>query len=149
MGDGLKVRIAEDTRATMRARDKARLGVYRMLGAAIKQVEVDERKELDDEAVISVLEKMIKQRREAHSQFQSAGRHDLADQEAFEMEVIQAYLPEPLNAEEVETLIASAVAETGAAAMKDMARVMATLKSRLKGRADMRNVSEKVRQRLL
>ncbi len=147
MGD-LKQRISEDTKAAMRAKDKARVGVFRMLGAAIKQVEVDERKSLDDDGVIGVLEKMIKQRRESHAQYSEAGRADLADQEAFELQLIAAYMPPALTDAEIDALIGAALADTGAGSMKEMGKVMGVLRPKLKGRADMGAVSAKVKQRL-
>lgn len=148
MSSDLKSRITEDTKACMRARDKERLGVLRLINAAIKQVEVDTRIELEDDDLLSVLEKMLKQRRESLEQFTKANRIDLATQESFEIEIIQAYLPEPLSDEEIDKLIDQAIATSGAQSMKDMGKVMGVLKPALKGRADMRSVSEKVKQHL-
>ena len=148
MSSELKSRITEDTKACMRAKDKARLGVLRLINAAIKQVEVDTREELEEDDVLGVLEKMLKQRRESLEQFTKADRTDLADQEAFEIGVIQAYLPEALSDEEIDKLVGDAIATAGAQSMKDMGQVMGALKPALKGRADMRAVSEKVKQRL-
>lgn len=148
MSDDLKTRIQDDVKAAMRARDRARLGVLRLVTAAIKQKEVDDRTRLDDTAVLGVLEKMIKQRRDSRDQFAQAGRQELADQEAFEIEVIQGYMPAALSASEVDALIEAAVAETGAATMKDMGRLMGVLKPRLQGRADMGEVSARVKARL-
>lgn len=148
MSDDLKTRIQDDVKAAMRARDRARLGVLRLVTAAIKQKEVDDRTSLDDTAVLGVLEKMIKQRRDSLNQFVQAGRQELADQEAFEIEVIQGYMPAALSASEVDALIEAAVAETGAASMKDMGRLMGVLKPRLQGRADMGEVSARVKGRL-
>ncbi|RKZ37834.1 MAG: GatB/YqeY domain-containing protein [Gammaproteobacteria bacterium] len=144
----LKSRIEEDVRATMRARDKPRLGTLRMVTAAIKQREIDHQTTLDDIGVVSVLETMRKQRRDAHTQFVDAGRTDLAEQEAFEISIIESYLPEPLGEEELATLINAAVKDTGAAAMKDMGRVMGALKDTVQGRADMGQVSALVKARL-
>ncbi len=144
----LKDRILEDTRDAMRARDKARLGVLRLITAAIKQKEVDERTELDDAAVLAVLEKMVKQRRDSIAQYEKAGRDDLREVEEFELGIIQTYLPAPLSAEEIDALIDAAIAETGAASMKDMGRLMGILKPRLAGRADMGQVSQAIKQRL-
>lgn len=148
MGLDLKNTIVEQTKEAMRAKDKARLGVLRLVGAAIKQIEVDERRELQDDDVLGVLEKMLKQRRESQSQYEQAGREELAAQEAFEIDVIAAYLPEALSEEELETLIANAIATTSAQSMQDMGKVMGQLKPELKGRADMREVSAKVKARL-
>ena len=148
MTDNLKARISEDTKTAMRARDKARVGVMRMVNASIKQVEIDERIELEDDRVLAVLEKMIKQRREAHEHYVQARRTDLAQQEAYEIELIETYLPEALPEQEIDALIADAIGSSGAQTMKDMGKVMGALKTQLKGRADMRAVSEKVKQRL-
>jgi len=137
----LKLQITEDMKNAMRARDSARLGAIRLLLAAMKQREVDERIELDDAAVVAIVEKLLKQRRDSFTQYQAGGRQDLADQEAFEIEVLSAYMPQPLAAEEVAALIRQAVAETGAAGPRDMGRVMAWLKPKLAGRADMNAVS--------
>ena len=128
----------------MRAKDSARLGAIRLLLAALKQKEVDERVELSDAHVISIIEKMMKQRRESVAQYQAAGRQDLADAEKFEMGVLTAYLPQQMG----EAEIAAAVIESGAASVKDMGKAMALLKSRLAGRADMTKVSALVKARL-
>ncbi len=144
----LKDRILEDTREAMRARDKARLGVLRLITAAIKQKEVDERTELDDAAVLAVLEKMVKQRRDSIAQYEKAGRDDLREVEEFELGIIQTYLPAPLSAEEIDALIDAAIAETGASSMKDMGRLMGILKPRLAGRADMGQVSQTIKAKL-
>ncbi len=135
-------------KSTMKSGDKARLKVIRMILAAIKQVEVDERIELDDARVIAVLDKMAKQRRESISQFEQAGRDDLANVEKAELEVIQHYLPEALTEDEINRLIDAAIAETGASDMKQMGQVMGTLKPRLQGRADMGQVSQLIKARL-
>ena len=144
----LKSRITEDMKAAMRAGDKARLGTIRMVLAAIKQVEVDTREALDDAGVLAVLDKMVKQRRESIEQFRKAGRDDLADAEQDELEVIGTYLPEPLSEEEIGQLIDSAIAETGAASVRDMGKVMGLLKPQIQGRADMSAVSARVKARL-
>ncbi len=141
----LKVRIQDDVKNAMRARHKARLGVLRLITAAIKQKEVDERAELDDTAVLAVLDKMAKQRRESIEQYVSAGREDLADQERFELELLSAYLPEPLGEAELAELIRQAVAETGASSMRDMGAVMKHLREQVQGRADMKAVSNAVK----
>jgi uncharacterized protein YqeY len=135
-------------KAAMRARDAARLSAIRLLLAALKQREVDERIELSDADVVSVIEKMIKQRRESIAQFEQAARKDLADAEKFELEVLSAYLPRQMSEAEIGQAVAAAVAEAGASGMKDMGKVMSALKSRLAGRADMGQVSSLVKSRL-
>ncbi|MDP2834933.1 MAG: GatB/YqeY domain-containing protein [Pseudomonadota bacterium] len=144
----LKQRITEDMKNAMRAKDTQRLGAIRLLLAALKQREVDERIELDDDAVVAIVEKQLKQRKDSFSQYQAAGRQDLADQEAFEIDVLTAYMPQPLAAEEIAALVKQAVAETGAASPRDMGRVMAWLKPKLAGRADMNSVSGLVKSAL-
>jgi uncharacterized protein len=144
----LKARITEDMKSAMRAGDKARLGTIRMVLAAIKQVEVDTREALDEGQVLVVLDKMVKQRRESIAQFRAAGRDDLAAGEERELEVIQSYMPEPLSEAEITAMIDAAIAETGAASIRDMGRVMGELKPRLQGRADMAVVSSQVKARL-
>jgi hypothetical protein len=135
-------------KAAMRAKDAARLSAIRLVLAAIKLREVDERKDLTDPEVVSVVEKMIKQRRESIAQFESASRTDLADAEKFELGVLSGYLPRQMTDAEVQDAIAAAVAESGASGIKDMGKVMALLKSRLAGRADMGSVSALVKARL-
>jgi len=144
----LKLRITDDMKAAMRAKDTARLGTIRLLLAAIKQKEVDERIELDDAAVSSIVEKLIKQRKDSISQFQAAGRDDLVAAEQAELIVLQAYLPEQLSAAEVEAAVVAAIAESGAASARDMGKVMGLLKPRLAGRADMGQVSALIKARL-
>ncbi len=145
----LKQRVQEDMKTAMRSRDKERLGVIRMIMAAIKQIEIDDRLEsLDDPGVLGVLRKMLKQRRDSRDQFQSAGRQDLAEKEAFEIDCIEGYLPQALGEEEIDALIEAAIRETGAVAMKDMGKLMALLKTRTLGRADMGQVSARVKQHL-
>ena len=144
----LKVQISDDMKAAMRSRDAQRLSAIRLLLAAIKQREVDERKELNDQEVIGVVEKMIKQRRESIAQYEKASRADLVDAENFELEVLQAYMPQPLSQMEIEAAVAAAVSESGAQSVRDMGKVMAVLKSRLAGRADMAAVSALVKARL-
>ncbi|OGU47761.1 MAG: glutamyl-tRNA amidotransferase [Hydrogenophilales bacterium RIFOXYA1_FULL_63_33] len=144
----LKLRITDDMKAAMRAKETARLGTIRLLLAAIKQKEVDERIELDDAAVSSIVEKLIKQRKDSISQFQAAGRDDLVAAEQAELIVLQAYLPEQLSAAEVEAAVAAAIAESGATSAKDMGKVMGLLKPRLAGRADMGQVSALIKARL-
>jgi len=144
----LKDRIQDDVKSAMRARDKVRLGTLRLITAGIKQREVDERITLDDAQVLSVLEKMLKQRRESIAQFEKAGRDDLVAVESGELEVIQAYLPTPLDPEAIAALIDLAIEETGAGSMRDMGKVMGVLKPRMQGRADMGRVSTLVKGRL-
>ena len=132
----------------MRAKETLRLGTIRLLLAAVKQREVDERIELDDTAISSIVEKLIKQRRDSISQFQTAGRQDLVDTEQAELVILQTYMPEQLSAAEVDAAVAAAVAESGAASAKDMGKVMGLLKSRLAGRADMGQVSALIKARL-
>ncbi|HEY5601701.1 MAG TPA: GatB/YqeY domain-containing protein [Gammaproteobacteria bacterium] len=141
----LKARINEDMKAAMRAKEKERLGVIRLIMAAIKQREVDERIELDDTQVLAVMDKMIKQRRDSIEQFSNAGREELADKERFEVELIQGYMPAALSDAELDTMIKAAVAATGAKSMQDMGKVMAQLKPKIQGRADMGKVSQKVK----
>jgi hypothetical protein len=135
-------------KAAMRARDAARLSAIRLLLAAIKQREVDERVELSDAEVLSVIEKMIKQRRESISQFEQAARPELAEAEKRELELLAAYLPQQASGAEIEQAIAAALAESGASGIKDMGKVMAALKARLAGRADMAKISGLVKARL-
>jgi uncharacterized protein YqeY len=135
-------------KAAMRAKDAARLSTIRLLLAAIKQREVDERIELDDAAVVGVIEKMIKQRRESIAQFEKGARKDLADAEKAEVQVLSAYLPAQMSDAEVERLVDSVISETGASGAKDMGKVMAALKSRLAGKADMGKVSGRVKAKL-
>jgi hypothetical protein len=144
----LQARIQDDLKAAMRARDSAQVGALRLLTAALKQVEVDERTALTDARVLAVLEKQLKQRRDAHEQYREAGREDLAAKEAYEMGLIERYLPQPLDEEALDALIGEAIAETGAASMRDMGRVMALVKERAAGRADMAAASARVKARL-
>ena len=144
----LKARITDDMKAAMRARETARLGTIRLLLAAIKQKEIDDRVELDDAAVSSIVEKLIKQRKDSISQFQAAGRDDLVAAEQAELIVLMAYLPEQLSAAEVEAAVEAAIAESGATSARDMGKVMGLLKSRLAGRADMGQVSALIKARL-
>lgn len=144
----LKQRITEDMKSAMRAADKRRLGTIRLLMAAIKQREVDDRIALDDAQVIAAIEKMIKQRRDSMSQYEAAGRQELADQEVYEIEVLQTYMPAALSEAEVDTLIEAAITHTGAVSAKDMGKVIAALKAQAQGRADMGKVSAKVKARL-
>jgi uncharacterized protein len=144
----LKVQITEDMKSAMRAKDAPRLGAIRLLQAAIKQREVDERIELNDAQVIEAIEKMLKQRRDSISQYEAASRHDLADVEKFEVSVLQSYLPQPLTAEEISALLDKVVAESGASGIKDMGKVMAAVKPLVVGRADMGSISALIKARL-
>ncbi len=144
----LKARIKSDTVQAMKAGDKPRLGTLRLIGAAIKQREVDERVELDDAATIVVLDKMAKQRRDSIAQYREHGRDDLADAEVRELEIIRGYLPRALDDAEIDALIGAAIEATGAAGMRDMGKVMGRLKPQLQGRADMAAVSARIRARL-
>jgi uncharacterized protein len=144
----LKERITDDMKAAMRAGEKERLGIIRMITAAIKQREVDERISLDDAQVVAVLEKMVKQRKESLVQFQAGNRQDLVDKEAAEIELLKTYLPSQLGDAEIDALIADAIAATGAASVKDMGKVMGVIKSKAQGRADMGTVGAKIKAKL-
>jgi len=144
----LKARLFEDMKAAMRAGEKDRLGVIRLVNAAIKQREVDERIEVDDTQVLSILEKMLKQRRDSVSQFDAAGRGDLSAVENYEIGVIQTYLPAQLSAAEVDEIIAAAIVESGATSAKDMGKVMGLVKPKVAGRADMGKLSEIIKTKL-
>jgi len=144
----LKERITDDMKAAMRAGEKERLGVIRMITSAIKQREVDERIMLDDSQVTSVLEKMIKQRREAVVMFEAGQRADLVAKESAEITVLQSYLPQQLSAAELDALIAEAIATTGAVSIKDMGKVMGVIKGKAQGRADMAQVGAKIKAKL-
>ena len=144
----LKERITDDMKAAMRAGEKERLGVIRMITAAIKQREVDERITLDDVQVLSVLEKMIKQRKESLVQFQAGNRQDLVEKEAAEITLLQGYLPSQLSDAELDSLITEAIASTGAASIKDMGKVMAIIKGKAQGRANMAAVGAKIKAKL-
>lgn len=145
----LKVRIQEDVKNAMRAQQREQLAVLRLVTAAIKQKEVDERIDLDDEQVLAILDKMVKQRRESLEQFQKAGRDDLAKQELFELDLIQGYLPEPLSEAELVDLINSAISDLGASSIRDMGPVMNALRGQVQGRADMKAVSQAVKTQLM
>lgn len=144
----LKSQLKDAQKAAMRAKDKARLTVIRGMLAAIKRIEVDERIELDDARILNVLDKMLKQRRDSISQFEAAGRNDLADQEKYEMGVVQEFLPAQLTSAEIAALIEAAIAATGANSMQDMGRVMGQLKPQLQGRADLGKVSAQIKASL-
>jgi uncharacterized protein YqeY len=144
----LTARINDDVKAAMKAKDKPRLGVLRLITAAIKQREVDEQITLNDEQVLAVLEKMVKQRKDSITQYEKAGRDELAQQEAFEIGIIQDYMPEQLSDAEIDALISEAISSSGAESMKDMGKVMGLLKPKLAGRADMGAVSGKIKAKL-
>lgn len=144
----LKARLTEDMKVAMKGGEKDRLGVIRLVNAAIKQREVDERIELDDAQVLAVMERMLKQRRDSITQFRAAGREDLATREEFEVGVIQAYLPEQLSAAGIEAIVAKAIADVGATGAKDMGKVIGLVKPQVAGRADMGQVSALVRRKL-
>lgn len=144
----LKTRIQEDVKNALRSHERERLGVLRLITAAIKQKEVDERIELNDQQVLLVLDKMVKQRRESIDQFGQGGRDDLVAKERYELELIQAYLPEPLGADELLTLIQCAIRELDAKSLRDMGPVMNALRGQVQGRADMKAVSQAVKAQL-
>ena len=144
----LRQQITEDMKAAMRARETQRLGAIRLLLAAMKQREVDERIELSDEQVVTIIEKMLKQRRDSITQFEAAGRQDLADNEKFEVSVLQGYMPRALSSAEIEALVVAAVASSGAAGVKDMGKEMAVVKPQMAGRADMGKVSALIKSKL-
>ena len=146
--DSLKERIRQDTMAAMRARERARVAALRLVASEIKQREVDHRQPLDDAGVLAVLDRMLKQRRDAAEQYRAAGRDELAAAERFEIEVIESYLPAPLTEEEVAALVAETIAAAGASSMRDMGGVMARLRPQVQGRANMGDVSRLVRERL-
>ena len=144
----LKQRIQDDMKSAMKASEKRRLGTIRLILAAIKQREVDERIEMDDDQVLLILDKMTKQRRDSIAQFEQAGRTDLAEQEAFEIEVLKEYMPEGLSEDEIISLVKEAIATSGAESIRDMGKVMGQLKPKVQGRADMGAVSALVKQQL-
>lgn len=144
----LKARITEDMKTAMKAKEAAKLSAIRLLLAAVKQKEVDERVELDDAAVVAVIEKLVKQRKDSVTQYEAAGRQELADAEKFEIGILSAYLPEKMSSEETAAAVAAAVAETGAKGPADMGKLMGILKPRLAGKADMAEVSKLVKAAL-
>jgi|ERR1043165_1013583 uncharacterized protein YqeY len=148
MTTSLKQQIQDDMKTALRAHDKQRLGVVRLILAAIKQVEVDERIELDDTRITQILNKMIKQRRDSIVQYDQAKRDDLADQERLEVKIIHTYLPEPLSETDIDRIVSEVIAKVGATSVKEMGKVMAELKDRLQGRADMTQISAKIKARL-
>lgn len=144
----IKTQILDDLKTAMRAKDQKRLNVLRLITAAIKQIEVDERIDVDEARMLQILDKMSKQRKESISQYQKANRADLVEQEAFELDILSEYLPTPLSAEEVDALIAEAVRESQAKSIADMGKVMAWLKPRVQGRADMGSISQRIKTQL-
>jgi uncharacterized protein YqeY len=144
----LRTRILEETKLAMKARDKQRVGALRLVNAELKRVEVDERRELDDDDVLVVLTRMLKQRRDSLAQFEQAGRDDLAAQERFEIDLVESFMPRAMSEAEVRELVEKVVADSNAAGMQDMGRVMGAVKDALTGRADMKLVSSIVRERL-
>jgi uncharacterized protein YqeY len=144
----LKQQLTDDMKAAMRNKDKSRLGVVRLVLSAIKQREVDERIELDDTQVLAVLDKMVKQRRDSVKQYEEAGRQELADQENYEISILQEYLPAALGEDEIDALIKAAIESTGASSMKEMGQVMGVLKPQVQGRADMAAVSQRIKSQL-
>jgi len=148
MSSTLKPQLVADMKSSMKSGDKHRLGVVRLILAAVKQIEVDERIELDDTRILSVLDKMMKQRRESISQYSKAGRDDLVAVEEAEIVIIQEYLPAALSESEINDLVEQSIASTGAASIRDMGKVMGVLKPQLQGRADMGKVSQLIKSRL-
>jgi uncharacterized protein YqeY len=148
MPSTLKPQLTSDMKSSMKSGDKQRLGVVRLMLAAIKQIEVDERIELDDTRILAVLDKMVKQRRESISHYSAAGRGELVAVEQAEIDLIQKYLPEPLSEAEINDLVEQSIATTGAASIKDMGKLMGVLKPQLQGRADMGKVSQLIKSRL-
>ncbi len=144
----LQTRINDALKTAMRAKEKARVAVLRLVTAEFKRIEVDERIELDDARVLAVLDKMVKQRRDSEKQYLDAGRQELADQERFEIDTIQEFLPQPLTDAELDQLVADAISQSGAESMKDMGKVMGILKPQVQGRADMADVSKRLKARL-
>ncbi len=144
----LKIRIQEATKDAMRARDKSRVGALRLVAAELQRVEVDERIELDDNRVVVVLEKMLKQRKESERLYRDAARNDLADQEAFEIALISEFMPQALSSEEIDLIVRETIDAEGATSMKDMGKVMSSIRSKVQGRADMGDVSNRVKTAL-
>lgn len=144
----LKERISEDMKSAMKARETERLAAIRLILAALKQKEVDERIELSDTDVVVILERMLKQRKDSISQFEAAGRNDLAEKEKFEVSILQGYMPQALTEEEVTAIVASAISESGASGVKDMGKVMGLVKPKVAGRADMGQISALIKAKL-
>lgn len=148
MSDSLKSQVQAATKAAMKAREKDRVAALRLITAEFKRVEVDERIEVEDDRALQILDKMVKQRKDSHTQYVDAGRTDLADKEAAEMAIIQEFLPAQLSEDEIAAIVAAAIAETGASSMKDMGQVMGIVKPQVQGRGDMGAVSKLVKQQL-
>jgi len=148
MSDTILERVADQVKAAMKARSKERLAALRLMMAEFKRVEVDERVELDDARVLAILDKMTKQRRDSQAQYRAAGRADLEARETLELSIIAEFMPEQLGMDEIEALVSAAIAESGAGSMQDMGRVMALLKPRVQGKADMAQVSGLVKSQL-
>lgn len=148
MASALKTRINDELKTAMRAKDKARVAVLRLINSEFKRIEVDERIELDDARVIAILDKMLKQRRDSIAQYEGAGRDDLADQEKAESAVIQEFLPQPLTEAELDQIIEQAIADSGASSMREMGQAMALIRPQVQGRADMGDVSKRIKARL-
>jgi uncharacterized protein YqeY len=144
----LKARISEETKTAMKARDKDRVAALRMINAEIKRIEVDERKELTDDEVLEVLTRMLKQRRDSLSQFEEAGREDLAATERFEIDIVESFMPAAMSEADIEALVTKVIVDTGASGMQDMGKVMGAVKGAITGRADMAVVSAKVKAQL-
>lgn len=144
----IKQQIQEDMKIAMRSKDAARLSVIRLILAAVKQIEVDERIEIDDTRMLAILSKMVKQRQDSITQYQAGNRPDLVQQEQFEIEIIQTYLPAPLSEDELDKLIIQAITDSQASSIQDMGKVMNSLRPQLQGRADMGLVSQKIKQKL-
>ncbi len=144
----LKQQITQAVKEAMKAKEREKLTTLRMLTSALKQIEVDEKIELDDQRILAVIEKMIKQRKDAASQFAEGGRQDLAEKELAEVGYLEVFMPEALNDAELEAIVSEVIAETGAASMKDMGKVMGAVKPKVQGRADMAQVSAKIKARL-
>lgn len=144
----LKQQIQEDMKTALRAQDKQRLGIVRLILAAIKQVEVDERVSVDDVRIVQILNKMLKQRRDSIAQYEQAKRDDLAEQERLEVKVIQMYLPEPLSEADIDRMVSEAITKVGATSIREMGKVMAELKDKLQGRADMAQINAKIKTHL-
>ncbi len=148
MSDSIKQKIQEDMKVAMRAKEKQRLGTIRLMQAAIKQREIDERISLDDTQVIVILDKMLKQRRDSIEQYEKANRQDLAEQEAFEIKIIKTYMPQPLSETEINSLIETAINATGATSIKELGKVIGYLKPKVQGRVDMKAFTANIKQRL-
>ncbi len=148
MSSDIKLQIEAEVKTAMRARDKQRLGVLRLVMSEFKKIEVDERIELDDSRVLTILDKMTKQRKDSLTQFEAAGRDDLVDQESFELDLLREFMPQPLSPQEVSSIVEDTIAEAGATSIKDMGKVMGPLKARVQGRADMGEIGALVKAKL-